>query len=679
MLMSFTGLAQPASEQDQIIDSIQNVIKTASHDSIIIKNWKAWDDIIYASNPELDLTLNLKIDSLCELNLEKNLDQNEKSFFLTSKGSALNNLGLIYMDQGDHARAIQYYVKSLDIFKALKDQNGMARAYNNIGNIYNYQNNYEKAIEYYNQSLKLYKALEYIPGMAHIYNNLGGIFLNQKKYTEALDYQTRGLDIYMSINEKAGMADSYSNIGNIYYVQKDYASAIKYFENALNIIEGSDDKKRRARILNNIGIVYHDIGDYTKAKTYSQKSLGMAQDIESAFEIFGASNNLWKINKKLGLYKESLSMYELATTTRDTINSAENQMEVIRQEFKFNYEKKEAVANANYQAALEKQRLETQANQERQTIIIIAVSSILGLAALFLIFAFNRLRITKKQKSKIENQKHIIENTHTEITDSINYAKRLQDAILPSFNEVNQHLPRNFIFFKPKNVVSGDFYWFEHLNNVSYIAAADCTGHGVPGAMVSVVCSNALDRSVKEFGMKAPAQILDKTREIVIETFAKSGEAVKDGMDISLCAIDQNKVIYSGANNPLWIVRKTAELTAEQKLEKGTITINDTSLIELKADKQPIGLYTETRNFTQREIEVFPDDKLYLFTDGYADQFGGEKGKKFKYKSFKRFLIELSSKSMSDQAQLISHFFDEWKGDLEQVDDVCIIGIQPYN
>ena len=295
--------------------------------------------------------------------------------------------------------------------------------------------------------------------------------------------------------------------------------------------------------------------------------------------------------------------------------------------------------------------------------------SVIVLLALFLI------SYAKKILGEDQKQKEIIKQSHKEITDSINYAKHLQAAILPSFGEITKHLPNNFIYFKPKDVVSGDFYWFEKINGYSYIAAADCTGHGVPGAFMSVICSNALNRSVKEFCITDPAKILDKTRDIVIETFAKSGENVKDGMDIALCAFNSKKVIYSGANSPLWIVRKTDLLTKEQKETRSTIMQNGISLIEYKANKQPIGLHLNMTPFTQEEIDLHQGDSLYFFTDGFADQFGGEKGKKFKYKPFKRFLINLQSKPISERSQLLSNTFENWQGDLEQTDDICVVGV----
>ena len=227
---------------------------------------------------------------------------------------------------------------------------------------------------------------------------------------------------------------------------------------------------------------------------------------------------------------------------------------------------------------------------------------------------------------------------------------------------MNDNLPNNFIYFNPKDVVSGDFYWFEYINGCSYLAAADCTGHGVPGAMVSIVCSNALNRSVKEFGITEPSKILDKTRDLVIETFEKSDEEVKDGMDIALCKLDGTTLSYSGANNPLWIVPNGAK--------------DIENIIEYKADKQPIGNYAAEKPFTTHTIELRKGDTIYIFSDGYVDQFGGEKGKKFKAKAFRSLLISVQNKPMEEQKRILNETFENWRGNLEQIDDVCVIGVK---
>ncbi len=328
------------------------------------------------------------------------------------------------------------------------------------------------------------------------------------------------------------------------------------------------------------------------------------------------------------------------------------------------------------QSSLEKQELDKKLkekeinekslliNQEqKQKKYLYGIISIIVIITIGSIFAFLRQRKLRKlidqQKIVVEDQKHLVEEKQKEIVDSISYAKRLQEAILPSQEFVNKHLAQNFIYYQPKDIVAGDFYWAEKVNDLFFIAAADSTGHGVPGAMVSVVCSNALNRAIKEFKLTETGKILDKTRDLVIETFEKSASEVKDGMDISLLCIDiKNKnIFWSGANNPLWYIQAD-------------------ELKEIKADKQPIGKTDYSKPFTTHQIEYKEDTSFYLFTDGFADQFGGPNGKKFKYKQFSDLLIKNNNLSQSQQADIINKSFLDWKGDLEQVDDVCVIGIK---
>ena len=262
-------------------------------------------------------------------------------------------------------------------------------------------------------------------------------------------------------------------------------------------------------------------------------------------------------------------------------------------------------------------------------------------------------------ENTITEQNKKISQKNKDITDSITYAKRLQEAILPPHSYIKSILPDNFVLYKPKDIVAGDFYWLENNEDEVLFAAADCTGHGVPGAMVSVVCSNALNRAVKEFVIKEPAKILDKVRELVIETFEKSESEVKDGMDISLCSFNKiTKVLqWAGANNPIWFIQKN-------------------KWNEIKPNKQPIGKYSQLRPFTNHQIELNTGDTLFIFTDGFADQFGGPKGKKFKYKKIKEIILENINLSLEEQKQKLETAFENWKGSLEQVDDICFIGIR---
>jgi serine phosphatase RsbU (regulator of sigma subunit)/ligand-binding sensor domain-containing protein/DNA-binding CsgD family transcriptional regulator len=288
----------------------------------------------------------------------------------------------------------------------------------------------------------------------------------------------------------------------------------------------------------------------------------------------------------------------------------------------------------------------------------------------------------ENQRDVAHEQKLIAEEKTNEILDSLNYAKRLQEAILPSPRLVKEWLTESFIFYKPKDIVAGDFYWMESVaptgkneKQLILFAAADCTGHGVPGAMVSVVCANALNRSVKEFGLTDPGKILDKVSELVVEAFEKSEDEIKDGMDIALCALDMSSktLYYSGANNALY--RITKRIKGEEIPLKTSVTETH-KLIEYKATKRPIGSHFDDTKFATQEIKLEPGDSIYLFSDGFADQFGGAKGKKLKYKPFRELLLENHEKPMETQKTILSTAFDSWKGTMEQIDDVCIIGVK---
>ncbi len=262
-------------------------------------------------------------------------------------------------------------------------------------------------------------------------------------------------------------------------------------------------------------------------------------------------------------------------------------------------------------------------------------------------------------EKELEEKNFIISHKNNEIIDSITYAKRLQEAILPPLEDLHSGLLEYFILYKPKDIVAGDFYFAEKKGDYLFVAAADCTGHGVPGALVSVVCSNALYRAVSEYNLVIPGKILDKVTELVIETFKKSKHDVKDGMDISLCAINfkSGEICWSGANNPLWYVQ-------EKQLK------------EIAADKQPVGKHEFQRLFTTHCLPLKKGSILYLFTDGYADQFGGPKGKKFKYKQLEHIIRNNCHLPMEQQKQILEKSFNEWRGDVEQVDDICFIGIK---
>ena len=321
---------------------------------------------------------------------------------------------------------------------------------------------------------------------------------------------------------------------------------------------------------------------------------------------------------------------------------------------------KAELAATNEKLAVTQHILSNQRIISYATMIALIIIGALGF------FAYKNFRkqkaqalIISKQKENVELQKHKVEEQNREITDSINYAKRIQEAILPPLKLVKEYLHESFIIYKPKDIVAGDFYWLAVLDDYVLFAAEDCTGHGVPGAMVSVGCSNALNRAVREHKLSTPSEILDKTLETVVGRFNRSDQGVRDGMDIALCSLNTKtmELQFAGAHNPLWIIRKGGE-----------------AIEELKGDKQPVGKYAKHQPFHNNKVKLKKGDTIYMFSDGYIDQFGGELGKKYKSKNFQSLLLSIADKSLDEQKVLIEEEFHNWKGSEEQLDDVCVIG-----
>lgn len=576
--------------------------------------------------------------------------------------ATLTNIGGAYQIQGDYIKAIDYYTKSLKNHEKTKNTKAIAITLSNIGTVYATQKDYKKAMEYFEKSLKIRLEINDIRGIVSVYTNIGNCYTLLGNKKNAIKYNLEGLEIAQKNNYKPGVAAILNNIGTLYNEEKKYDTALSYFNKSWELKKELGDKEGIASTLGNIGSAYKEQGNLLKAIEFNKAALAISKEIGSLERTMEIANILFKCYKQNGDYVNALQMHELFLMTKDSVISENNQKEIFKQEMQYNYEKQKAIDEKEH----EKTIAISIEQEKKQKVISYSIALGLLLVVLFAIFVLNRLRVTKKQKmiieeqkELVESQKELVEEKQKEILDSITYAKRLQEAILPSETLVKKLLRDGFILYAPKDIVAGDFYWMETVSGIDYFAAADCTGHGVPGAMVSVVCSNALNRVVMEFGITNPGNILDKTRELVIETFSKSDKDVKDGMDISLCSINRktNEIKWSGANNPLWYIKNGI-------------------FEEISANKQPIGKSESKTPFTSHTICLEKGDSIFLFTDGFADQFGGEKGKKFKYKPLKELILRNSNLSGIDQKEKLFMAFDEWKGNLEQVDDVCIIGIR---
>jgi tetratricopeptide (TPR) repeat protein/serine phosphatase RsbU (regulator of sigma subunit) len=595
-----------------------------------------------------------------------------------------NDIGIIYAEQGDYPKALEYFLRGLELDREMGDKLNTARAAGNIGIIYADEGDLKKALEYYIEAEKLNEELGDKHSIALNKSNIGLTYFHMDSLKKAAGFLQQALDIGIEINDKYTQMNALSNIGNIYrFINsvEDTSYMIYYFralkiarENQYNMVEG--------QVLASMGESYAYQKNYKKALPIFTQSLKMALDLGDMKSTQIIYKDLSNAYLKTGDWENAYKMSLKSSTTEDSIFSSEKDREMGRLEAKGDFDKQQALQKADED---KKTALEL-AESKKQKLFILFVGVIALAIVLIAIAILRTLRTTREQKKVIEVQKMfveqqtlLVEEKTKEIVDSITYAKRLQDAILPPLTEIKSQLPESFVLYKPKDIVAGDFYWMEtaSLNpseggtkegkeipplggrGAVFIAAADCTGHGVPGAMVSVVCSNALNRAVKEFGITDTGKILDKIRELVMETFEKSEKEVKDGMDISLACINTTtgKLQWSGANISLWYI------------------ISD-ALVEVAPDRQSVGKQVGGTAFSSHEIQLQKGNTFYLFTDGIAQQTGGAKGDKFSFEQLRIILQSLSKSGMEQQKKELEETFLNWKGAKEQDDDVLVIGVR---
>jgi serine phosphatase RsbU (regulator of sigma subunit) len=580
------------------------------------------------------------------------------------EAAILTNIGNVFLRTGEYAKSLDNYIAAEKIYESVNDLKAKIPTLINIGNVYELQNLLDKAYDQYKMALTISKEGEFKDLEAEIYAHLGSLCYAQNNKEKALEYFTLALKTNQEINNVRRIMESLNNVAVIYQELGRYEEALQNFRTDLKYAEKSGIKSDVIAILHNIALVYKDGKKYSEAIRYLDSSTVLAKkirDFENLQEIYSTISEVYKAQNDVEKVFEYL---KLSAAAKDSSISQARDKQFIEMSTKYDTEKKEA----------ENKLLKTEGEKQRAVTFGIAIG--LALVVLLAYFIFRNYKVQQranvqleKQNVEIKEQKHIIEEKQKEILDSIAYAKKLQEAILPPVNLMYQQFENMFLYYQPKDIVAGDFYWMETVKigkeEHTLIAAADSTGHGVPGAMVSVVCSNALNRAVKEFKITEPGEILDKARELVLETFAKSERDVKDGMDISLASIpkarkgDKLEIKWAGANNPIYIV-------------------SDGAVKEIKGNKFPVGAYVseQKQNFTTHSIELKKGDRIYLFSDGLVDQFGGPNEKKYKAKRMQLKMLESTQMTIEQQKEYLRSDLLAWQGKLEQVDDVLVIGVE---
>lgn len=580
-------------------------------------------------------------------------------------GHCLRLKGQIQLYLGNLSKSSDYYFQSLTKFKETKIESLISLAYSDIAVISYYNENYKQAAEYWEKSISLEEAAGKKSTTANTLSNLGLAYIEGGNLPKAETTLIKSLTIAKENNDKGAEASAYVNLTKLEYSKKNYQKAIQYNNLAAQYYESVKKYSQLSNVYSNGAELARTGKEYKTALEYIDKAFEAMKQTENVASLYPLYMNKAAIQYDLKEYKPAYDNLFIFISKKDSLVTSENQKNIneLEKKYQLNERKKE-------NALLNEQIKTQEINSSRMRITIGLISVIVLILAItaFLVVRQNRIKnkinAELNEKNNIINlQKNIVEDQHRDITDSIKYAKRIQEAILPPLNLWKKILPSSFILHLPKDVLSGDFYWIEETENYTYVAAADCTGHGVPGALISIVNFNLLNKAVLEKNLVTPSEILDAVNlwltESLHQTYGES--AVRDGMDITLIAINKhsNEVLFAGANNSIYIV-------------------SNGHLKQIKGDKFPVGAFIEEKiqKFTMQRFSVEKGDSIFLFSDGFADQFGGPKGKKYKYLPFQQKLISTSTANILSQSELMCKEFMDWKGTHEQVDDVLLIGIR---
>ncbi len=591
---------------------------------------------------------------------------------------ALYDLGIMYHTAGNYSRSMEFLTRALPYYEEKGDKEMASQVMSVIGKVYKDIGRLPEALDYQTRAQKLSEETGDQGWMSREAISLGLLYTTLKKYPEALAMYSKAKPFVESSADPKAKAILYTNIGNISFEMKTYSEALNYYTLALHLAEEIGNRYGIALLQLNIGSVYHKQGDLLKAAAYYQLAevSSVKQDAKDMLmDIYSNQAELYKIRKE---FEKALHYHELYSAMRDTLRNAEGDKQVQELTAKYETDKKEKqiIVLTRDQALQQLAMLKQQTDLARQRQLSLGSLAVVLVIAAFSFLLFSRYKLKQKaneqlqaQNESISLQKTVIEEKNRSITDSINYASRIQAALLPGETHFRNHFSDAFVVYRPKDIVSGDFYWIAQTKGKIIYATADCTGHGVPGGFMTMLGSSLLNEIVNDLGITEPAAVLDELRRKVIQALnqqhhspdeAEKKGFVKDGMDIAICAIDLNKpeLTYASAYHDICV-------------------ISNNEVIELGADKQPIGYFGDMQKpFTQKSIALKKGDVIYTFTDGFADQFGGPKGKKFKYRRLIELLNAQHDKSGQDQKKILEEHLDDWRGNLEQIDDVCLIGVR---
>ncbi|MCT4580500.1 MAG: SpoIIE family protein phosphatase [Flavobacteriales bacterium] len=634
----------------------------------------------YNANKEYDKAVKTLKESIRLLNESDTLEM----------AKAYDLLGRTIYISGDVAGSITSFFESSKYYEKLGTPLSSYRA---LGIIYGQLNDLQKAFDYNQKVIQIALETEDYPSLARAYLSQGYQYKEMNKNALSIKASLKAVNIYVDTLNKptaSRLSLIYGNIAEVYLYyhehNKDSVQIINpnflgikkldqaildtaeyYIKKSIEITELGNDQHH----IYNANVRYGDFlfyqKKYNKALKYYLASYKICQGNSTMLgNEVGVTSKLYQVYKVLGKNGRALKFYEQNVMLQDSLFNQDKQRELGKQEAKFEFEKQQAIEEeerakqkALADAKAEKEKAVADEKARNQLIIIYSIGFGMLLISVFSVLIYKRLRIAKKQQRVISGQKKIIEKNRNEMLESIEYSKNIQQRIFPTIHEINNLLPESFIYFKSKDVVSGDFYWAHRKGDKTFFSVADCTGHGVPGAFMTLISLNIINSIILEKEVESTATVLEYLHERLKDKMSeKKGGQIKHGLDIAMCAYNHvtHELEYSGLHNPLYIIDPDNELTA------------------IKGDNLFLGI-SENFNVSSHKKIIQPGTSVYMSTDGFPDQKGGEKGKKYYYSRLRNLLRIINSKPIEERSKILNQKFEEWKGDKEQIDDVCIMGV----
>lgn len=668
--------AQAHAQDQAIVDSLQRELSTSREDStkaaILIK---LGDQFRY----------NLPDSAL--VYFREALEISEQLADLGLQAQCRRFIGMVIENQGMYDQALEEYFAALNMFEEAGNKWGIASCYNDIAIIHYIQGSTEQCMEYLTKSFKIKEELGDKPGMSNYYTNMSSLKNSLGQNEEALEFSELSIELFRELGDQVGIAVGYGNLGTINYELGNYRASLENHLRSVEMHEELNNKDGMVHSLSNVAGVYQVMADslaltenqrreyLNQAVSYGLRAYTLAEELDALYVQNYVASTLKNAYRVLGDPEKSLEYAEIFIRTRDSLFNEEQTRIIEEMDTKYETEKKQQQIELQ-----ETQLIARDATiQQQKTLRNALIAGLFGVVVIIIVVVFAYVQKRRdNQKIKEQNSQiteaneeltvlnEAISRQNSEIMDSISYAQRIQSAMMPPVAYFNELLDEAFILYRPRDIVSGDFFWIRQVNQYIILAAADCTGHGVPGAFMSLLGISYLNEIVQRREITQAAEVLNELRQQIKHSLRQHGQPdeTKDGIDMALCVIDQkNRTMqYAGAFNPLYLIRE----------ENG-----NTELLEFKADRMPLGYHQgKDRAFTNHDIKLEIGDTFYIFSDGFIDQKGGPDRKKFMSKKFKSLLMEIHDMPLFDQKNILEKTLTDWMGNQSQIDDILVVGVR---